>query len=144
MLFIKALRYQWSAQSPLLIDIPEFSINQGESIFLKGASGSGKSTLLGLIAGIHLPTSGQLSILDTDLTKLSGTKRDAFRAEHLGIIFQQFNLLPYLSVVDNVLLPCQFSTRRKQGICGDIRQEAIRLLKALALLKIASINPSML
>ncbi len=135
MLTIQELRYRWSKQSPWFIHIPFFSMEKGESVFLKGASGMGKSTLLGLIAGIHPANEGRLSILDSELSDFSGSQRDAFRADHIGIIFQLFNLLPYLSVIDNVTLPCQFSKLRKQQIQGSLRQEAERLLCALDLPK---------
>lgn len=83
-------------------------------MFLHGPSGGGKSTLLGLLSGVLLPRTGSVSLLGTRWSDLSGARRDAFRADHLGYIFQQFNLLPYLSVLDNVLLPCRFSALRRQ------------------------------
>ncbi|MFX5522090.1 ATP-binding cassette domain-containing protein, partial [Acinetobacter baumannii] len=76
-------------------------------------SGSGKTTLLSLLAGVVAPNRGTIRVAGTDLTALAPARRDRFRADHLGIIFQQLNLLPYLSVLDNVLLPCRFSARRK-------------------------------
>ena len=83
-------------------------------MFLHGPSGGGKSTLLGLLSGVLLPRTGSVSLLGTRWSDLSGARRDAFRADHLGYIFQQFNLLPYLSVLDNVLLPCRFSALRRE------------------------------
>ncbi|MCV5979186.1 ATP-binding cassette domain-containing protein, partial [Escherichia coli] len=80
--------------------------------FIKGPSGCGKSTLLALLTGINTLSSGSLSVLNTNLATLSSSRRDRFRADHIGYIFQQFNLLPYLNVIDNVLLPCQFSKVR--------------------------------
>ena len=76
---------------------------------LVGPSGSGKSTLLGLISGVLTPECGQIDVLGQSLTSLSAKQRDKFRADNLGIIFQQFNLLPYLSVLDNVILALEFS-----------------------------------
>ena len=84
----------------------------GESLFIQGPSGSGKSTLLNLLAGVLLPTEGELRVLDQPVGQWSGRRRDRFRADHLGYIFQQFNLLPYLSVADNVELPARLSKRR--------------------------------
>lgn len=92
--------------------IDQLSIAAGQTVFLHGPSGGGKSTLLGLLAGVLLPHSGSVRLLGTRWSELSGARRDAFRADHLGYIFQQFNLLPYLSVLDNVLLPCRFSAVR--------------------------------
>ncbi|MGF1864322.1 ABC transporter ATP-binding protein [Enterovibrio norvegicus] len=130
---LENVRFRWEGQSDWQIDIPAFSVEQGEKVFLKGASGSGKSTLLSLIAGINLASSGNLQLCETELTALKGSQRDAFRADNIGYIFQQFNLLPYLSVLDNVLLPCRFSSLRKQRVSGDLAQEAKRLLLALDL-----------
>ena len=97
-----------------LINIDNFTICKGESIFLRGPSGSGKSTLLGLIGGVLTPDKGSVAICGQDITDISAGRRDQIRADHLGIIFQQFNLLPYLSVVQNCTLPCRFSAIRKQ------------------------------
>ncbi|OEE67252.1 methionine ABC transporter ATP-binding protein [Enterovibrio norvegicus FF-33] len=133
MLLIKDLFFRWPGQSEWQIDIPHFEVAANEKVFLKGASGCGKSTLLGLVAGINVAQSGSLYIQNIDISLLKGAKRDVFRADHLGYIFQQFNLLPYLSVLDNVTLPCRFSSMRKQRVSGDLNQEATRLLSALAL-----------
>jgi putative ABC transport system ATP-binding protein len=109
---IEQLRFSWKNQnshtSPIL-HIPQWHVKQGESIFLHGPSGSGKSTLLNLLGGILSPTTGKASLLDTDIHQLSSTQRDRFRAKNMGIIFQQFNLVPYLSVLDNIRLGQRFS-----------------------------------
>ncbi|WP_158174388.1 ABC transporter ATP-binding protein [Grimontia hollisae] len=141
MLHIENLRFRWPGQTAWQIDIPQFALAAKERVFLKGASGCGKSTLLGLVAGINTADEGTLRILDTELTVLKGAKRDAFRADNLGYIFQQFNLLPYLSVLDNVTLPCRFSKRRKARAGTDLQQEAERLLDALALPKTCLSKP---
>jgi putative ABC transport system ATP-binding protein len=83
-------------------------------VFLHGPSGCGKSSLLGLLAGVLLPQQGRVSLLGQDWAALPSGQRDAFRADHVGVIFQQFNLLPYLSVLDNVTLPCRFSKQRRE------------------------------
>ena len=116
-----------------IVDIEHLSVQRGESIFLKGPSGSGKSTLLGLIGGVLSPRQGSIRLCGQELTQLSSGKRDALRVDHLGIIFQQLNLLPYLSILANVTLPCQFSKRRRQRLSGSIEQEARRLVEALGL-----------
>ncbi len=87
----------------------------GDTVFLEGDSGSGKSTLLNLIAGVLLPQSGHVSLMGQNLSTLSASQCDSLRVDHIGFLFQQFNLLSYLSVLDNVTLPCKFSKRRKQN-----------------------------
>ena len=96
------------------LEIPEWCVAKGERIFLKGASGSGKSTLLNLLSGILVATHGTIEILGQDICTLSSRQRDQFRATHIGIVFQQFNLVPYLSVYDNIRLAAYFG-RKKQG-----------------------------
>lgn len=132
---INRLQFSWPMQSNTL-DIESLLINKGQRVFLHGPSGSGKSTLLGLLAGVHIATQGKLSILDVDLASLSASQRDRFRADHIGYIFQQFNLLPYLSVIENVLLPLRFSKQRSARVKAHnttAQAEAERLLLALQL-----------
>lgn len=115
-LSINHLIFSWPGQKNILLDIPDFTATPGEHIFIEGPSGSGKSTLLGLIAGILSPTAGTITVNGTCLNNFSRAKRDIFRGDYIGFIFQQFNLIPYLSVMDNVLIPCHFShIRRKQA-----------------------------
>lgn len=129
---IRDLQYRWHKDAPVVLDIPAMSIGRGEKVFLVGPSGSGKSTLLNLLSGINAPTSGTLEVLGHPLHTLQGRERDQVRADHLGVIFQQFNLLPYLSVIDNVILPVKLSAIRKQRLAGThTRDEAHRLLDAL-------------
>lgn len=129
----EAIAFGWPGK-PLLLDIPQFSLARGERVFLRGPSGSGKSTLLGLLAGVLTPARGRIMVLGTDLGGLSAGARDRFRGEHLGFIFQMFNLIPYLSVLENVILPATFSPARAKRVPGgDLRAEAARLLSALGL-----------
>jgi len=128
---LRDLAFGWHAAEPLL-SIPDFAVARGERVFLHGPSGSGKSTLLGLVGGVTRPDRGVIRLLGEDLTAMSESQRDAFRAEHVGFIFQLFNLVPYLSVLDNVLLPLRFSRRRRARI-DDPPSEARRLLGALGL-----------
>jgi putative ABC transport system ATP-binding protein len=125
--------YCWPNQSDATLDIPNLSIEQGEHLFIKGPSGCGKSTLLSLLTGINTASSGSVQVLGRNLDALSASQRDRFRADHIGYIFQQFNLLPYLSVLDNVILPCQFSERRKQRVKRSLVQQAKYLLEQLHL-----------
>jgi putative ABC transport system ATP-binding protein len=124
------LRFRWPGAGADALVLPALTIAPAESIFLRGASGSGKSTLLGLLAGVLVPSAGSLKLLGQETKTLSGPARDRLRADHLGVIFQQFNLLPYLSVLDNVELALRFSPRRRaQAQAGD----AGRLLGAMGL-----------
>ena len=131
MIDIEALVFRWPGALHDCLDIAELHLAEGETLFLHGPSGSGKSTLLGLLAGVLLPTRGTIKLGGTSWAMLSGARRDEFRADHVGYIFQQFNLLPYLSVIDNVMLPCQFSAARRQramATARDLHGSAAELL----------------
>ena len=104
----------------------------GETVLLLGESGSGKSTLLSLICGTVTADTGLVSVDGCNLADLSGGQRDRYRAEHIGMIFQQFNLLPFGSVLDNILLPLRFAPARRHR-AGDGRAEAAKLCGALGL-----------
>ncbi len=130
------LRYAWPGQARPCLDIDRFTVDAGESVFVHGESGSGKSTLLALLGGVLLPQAGSVNILGTELTGLSAGSRDRFRVDHTGFIFQQFNLIPYLSMQDNVLLPCRFSARRRSRALArsaTLADEVKRLLAELDL-----------
>jgi putative ABC transport system ATP-binding protein len=126
------VRYQWPGTTGFSLSVPEFSIERGETVLLLGESGSGKSTLLSLICGTVSPDSGQVIVAGTDVAKLSGGARDRFRANQIGVIFQQFNLLPFGSIFDNIALPLRFSPERRKRV-GDTLQEAVKLCAALGL-----------
>ncbi|CAM2804148.1 ABC transporter ATP-binding protein [Vibrio rarus] len=127
------VRFSWPGNPTPTLDIPTLSVKQGQHVFIKGPSGCGKSTLLSLLTGISTCESGDLHVLGTELATLSQTQRDRFRADNIGYIFQQFNLLPYLSVIDNVILPCHFSSKRKQAVDGNLKEQACQLLQRLHL-----------
>ena len=129
---IDGLRFAWKGAEPVL-DVPAFTLARGERLFLRGPSGSGKSTLLGVIAGVLVADAGRVNVLGQELGSLSSAARDRMRADHLGVIFQMFNLVPYLSVVGNVTLPLKFSARRRKAVGGDADAEARRLLGRLGL-----------
>ena len=126
---ISNLQYVWPESNTPIIDIPALEIELGGSVFLQGASGSGKSTLLSLLAGTLKASSGTLQILGTDLTSLSSRRRDRFRAEHIGIVFQQFNLIPFLTVEGNLKLASRFVNQSVSGT--EVR--AKKLLESLRL-----------
>ncbi|MEO0550373.1 MAG: ABC transporter ATP-binding protein [Pseudomonadota bacterium] len=128
------VEFAWTDQDRVL-DIAHFEVQTAERVFLRGPSGSGKSTLLGLISGVLSPQAGEINVLGQDMASLSGHKRDQLRADHLGVIFQMFNLVPYLTVKQNVALSCRFSRRRREQVetAGGLDHEAERLLGRLGL-----------
>ncbi len=129
------VRFRWPGRQGFTLGIDNFEVGAAEKLLLIGPSGSGKSTLLSLLCGIVTPDEGRISVLDTDLGTLDAAARDRFRVEHFGIVFQMFNLLPYLSVIDNVLLPLSFSRRRRSRAkeSRSVDAEARRLLDRLGL-----------
>lgn len=129
------LSFSWPGQ-PVLLDIPAFRLEPGQSLFLKGPSGSGKTTLLGLLGGVQKADRGTIRLLGQALSELSAGARDRFRVDHTGYIFQQFNLLPFLSVRKNVELPCHFSKLRASRAAqrhGSVENAARTLLAHLGL-----------
>ena len=133
---LKNVCFSWKNSGRELLNLPELLVEQHEHVFLQGPSGSGKSTLLALVGGILVSESGTLKVLGTEIKSLSSSARDAFRVDHIGFIFQLFNLLPYLSIEENVMLPLSFSKiRAKRAGRTKIDQvnEAHRLLKSLDL-----------
>ncbi len=111
-LSLHGLRYRWPGAAADTLAIDDLSLLPGDTVFLRGPSGCGKSTLLSLAAGVVLPDAGEAQLLGQNWASLGASARDRHRAAHLGYIFQQFNLLPYLSVLDNVRLPLRFSPAR--------------------------------
>jgi putative ABC transport system ATP-binding protein len=113
------------------LSIPEMSVAQGESIAIIGPSGSGKTTLLNLLAGILQPDEGRIAIDDVSLTQLdTGAARD-YRAENIGLVFQEFELLDYLTVIDNILLPIRIN--RNLAINSEVRHRAEQLAERTAI-----------
>ncbi len=121
---LSALRFAYRAGRDVLA-IDRLVIERGETVFLHGPSGSGKTTLLGVLAGVLQATSGQVKVLGSDFTTLSSGARDAFRARHLGYVFQMFNLIPYLSVSENILLPIRLDAHRRARLGSRSLDEAV-------------------
>ena len=109
---IRDLRYAWPGSNGDCLALDRLALQAGRTLFVHGPSGSGKSTLLALMAGVLMPRAGSVRVLGQDWAGLSPGARDARRADLLGVIFQQFNLLPDLSVLDNVLLPARLCATR--------------------------------
>lgn len=127
------LKFGWNTSEVPLLDIENLQVARNEHVFLYGPSGSGKSSLLNILSGINVPQQGTVEILGQSLTALSSRKRDQFRAQRMGIIFQQFNLISYLSVLDNLLLRAEFSKQSKY----QAKQKAQELISSLGLSKLA-------
>lgn len=129
------LSHAWGGAAPLF-EITQLALPQGENLFIQGPSGCGKSTLLGMLAGVISVSHGQLEVLGHDMVKLSSVARDRLRGEHMGVIFQQFNLLPYLDVQANVLLPTRLFASRAQAAVqewGGAQTQALHLIQTLGL-----------
>jgi putative ABC transport system ATP-binding protein len=109
---LKDLHFAWPRADRDCLAIDELQLASGQTLFVHGPSGCGKSTLLSLLAGVLLPREGTVSLAGRSWASMPAARRDAFRADHVGYLFQQFNLLPWLNVIDNVLLGCRFSNSR--------------------------------
>ena len=132
---ISGLRFGFGAGDDVLA-IRELRVRTAQRVFVFGPSGCGKSTLLAMIGGVLVPREGAVAILGESLSGMNSAARDRIRADHVGFIFQQFNLVPYLSVVENVSLPCRYSRRRlKRAVDADgsLEKSAARLLSALGI-----------
>lgn len=133
---LRDISFTWPGQRAPTLALDRFEVQAHEQVFVSGPSGSGKSTLLALIGGINSAQSGTVTILEQSLASLAGARRDRFRVDHIGFIFQQFNLIPYLSILDNVMLPCRFSTYRRERALtqgSDVLNAAQSLLRSLDL-----------
>lgn len=140
------VRFRWPGRASFGLRIPAFQVADGETVLLLGESGSGKSTLLSLICGTILPDEGRVTVVGTDLSTLSPARRDRFRGEKIGVIFQQFNLLPFGTVSDNILLPLRFAPERRArtrdpnsavaDLCQALRLPASLLPKRAATLSV--------
>ena len=132
---ISGLRFGYGSDEDILA-IRELNVRRSQGVFVFGPSGCGKSTLLALIGGVLVPREGRVAILGESLSGMKSAARDRIRADHVGFIFQQFNLVPYLSVAENVSLPCRYSPRRLQragDADGSVGNSAARLLSALGI-----------
>ncbi len=131
---IKNLTFNWKKKKDFKISIKDFNFKKNEKAILLGESGSGKSTLLNIISGIIEPNTGSLKIENTYVNRLSSKEKDIYRANNIGVIFQQFNLLDYISPITNILLPCYF-TGFKNKSYSFFEARAISLAYKLGLKK---------
>ncbi len=132
---LAGVSFAWPGARGFSLAVDAFELASGSRTLLLGPSGSGKSTLLSLLCGIASPQEGRVELLGTNLCGLSTAARDRFRADHIGVIFQMFNLLPYGTAVDNVVLPLSFAADRRNRVRkkGTEQAEAERLLSALGI-----------
>ena len=112
---INNLFFKWDNKKDFTLKIKNLVIENKKKIIIFGKSGSGKSTFLNLISGILSPTSGNLTIKNIKVNNLLQNKKDEFRANNIGVVFQQFNILDYISPLQNILLPCFFTKFKKDN-----------------------------
>lgn len=124
---IRDLKFRYHDDGPLILDISSFDVQTGEKVFLLGPSGSGKSTFLEVVSGVLPVKAGKLEVCGHDLTKKSAHERDVLRGSHIGYIFQSFNLVPYLSVQENIELPLLLNQERARRLKKDRVTEMKRL-----------------
>jgi putative ABC transport system ATP-binding protein len=105
-----------------ILDDVSFTVSVGESIAITGTSGSGKSTLLGLLAGLDQPSGGEVHLFGQSLTQMNEDRRAAFRASHVGFVFQSFQLLPNLTALENVMLPIELSGKPAEAAANSMLQ----------------------
>jgi putative ABC transport system ATP-binding protein len=117
-----------------------FQIEQGESVAIIGASGSGKSTLLSLLAGLDLPTTGQIDLMSQNLNLLDEDGRARLRGKSIGFVFQSFQLLPHLNALENVMLPLEIAGHSQ----AQARQAAVQWLAKVGLAQRANHFPKTL
>lgn len=108
MITLENIEFAWAGDG-FALNIEKFDIAAGEQVAIIGASGSGKTTLLNLIAGVIVPARGQIKVAGETVSALSDTERRAFRSKKVGFVFQDFRLLDYLNVLDNIVLPYRIS-----------------------------------
>ena len=117
-----------SRSEKIVLNIPKWSVQSGELVLIQGSSGSGKTTLLNIVAGLFRPLKGSVKVLDERIDKMSNLKCDSYRANNIGYVFQNFNLIPYLNVVDNIRLAARFSNNT---LSVDLDEEIGSLLTVL-------------
>ena len=116
----------------------ELKVDSGEFVAITGRSGAGKSTLLNLIGGLAIPSAGQVVIDGEDITRMNEGERAAFRRDHIGIVYQMDNLIPFLSALENVMLPMQAAKR------SHSESRAVQLLEEVGLMERLNHKPAQL
>ena len=127
---IQELRFRYGA-GDFRLHVPQLAVEDGEALALVGPSGSGKTTLLHLLAGIAVPQSGEIVTCGVNLATLDDSARRDFRIQNIGLVFQEFELLEYLDVLDNVLLPHRISPALK--LDAEVRERAARVAEEIGI-----------
>ncbi|MBT4109990.1 MAG: ATP-binding cassette domain-containing protein, partial [Pelagibacterales bacterium] len=115
---VENVKYSLGNNIKFRLNIKKFVLKKSDSVLIYGESGVGKSTFLNLLSGTLNPQEGAIQILGTNIVKTSSSIKDRIRGDHFGIVFQTFNLLPYITVKNNILLGKAYSTR-KQSISNS-------------------------
>lgn len=134
---LQKIKFRYNSSPNLVLDIDSFSVVSGERTFLYGPSGCGKTTFLEILAGVLSPQEGRYSFLGTDVVSLSPTKKDQMRSAHIGYVFQSFNLIPYLSVEENISLPLYLSSERRSKVpVQNEKNEILRICEELGIVEL--------
>jgi putative ABC transport system ATP-binding protein len=132
-LTVENLEWRFSANEPVFLRIPSLSVSAGSIVALVGPSGAGKSTFLFLLAGMDRIPQGRIVWGDRDLSRMTDKERDAWRRQTLGVVFQDFQLVPELSALENVLLPVTFE---RWSVPANPRSRALELLTRLGVKRV--------
>ena len=130
MISIQNLKFHYP-NSEFRLNVPEFAVSNGEKIAVVGPSGSGKTTLLNLLAGILTPDQGIVQVGEFAVSELGDAGRRDFRISTIGFVFQDFELLDYLSILDNILHPYRITGALK--LSAEVRQRAIHLAEQMGI-----------
>ncbi len=126
-LHVSDLRFAYSGGDGFRVHVPQLALASGRALALAGPSGAGKSTLLRLLTGLLTPSAGKVTLGTTDLHVMTAEARRAFRLQHIGLVFQDFALLDYLTVTENILLPHQF----RGDVSASVRTKMLDLTQRL-------------
>lgn len=132
-LSLRDVAFTFRSNEHFALHIAAFSLAAGERVLLLGPSGSGKSTMLNLLSGVLRPTRGDIILATQNLCAMSLWRLDSFRGEHIGLIHQTFNLVPWLSAAQNIALGLAFSPQRKARLHRSVEAEVPHLLSAVGL-----------
>lgn len=130
MIEVRDLRFSYG-EGDFSLEVPDLDVADGETVAIVGPSGSGKTTLLNLIAGTETPQSGQIVTNGHKVSGLPDVARRDFRIANIGLVFQEFELLEYLNVLDNVLLP--YRINRTLKLDADVRERAVAIAKRVGI-----------
>ena len=130
---VHGLEFAYPKATSAVLAIDQLTVAKGEKVFLQGASGSGKSTLLNILAGTLPVTRGTVTLLGYALSTMTARQRDAFRAQYIGVVFQQFNLVDYLTVKENIDAAAYFAGKSGRDVSHRLRQiiDALQLPKTV-------------